>query len=135
MCAESDVTARQATVLRKRIDAYFEKCREDDEPVTITGLALALNMTRESLLRYDKDDVCFEMIKEARLRVQNAYEKRLIKRGNTGDVFALKTFGWSDKPETEKKVQIKTALVSFGDEIDVSEEKRIDGGGENTGKI
>ena len=135
MTVESVVKGQSHMVLQEKIDAYFEKCREDDEPVTITGLALALNMTRESLLRYDKDDACFEMIKEARLRVQNAYEKRLIKRGNTGDVFALKTFGWSDKPEAEKKVQIKTALVSFGDEIDDSEEKRADGGGENTGKI
>ena len=121
MCAESDVTAQEIMALQKKIDAYFEKCREDDEPVTITGLALALNMSRESLLRYDKDNACFEVIRKARLRVQNAYEKRLIKRGNTGDVFALKTFGWSDKPEAEKKVQIKTALVSF------EEEKKSDG--------
>jgi len=105
-----------AKELEEKIDAYFDQCREDDEPVTITGLALALNMSREELKDCAQDEACVFVIKQAILRVQNAYEKRLIKRGNTGDVFALKTFGWTDKPETEKTIKIKKALVLFEDE-------------------
>ncbi|MBO4295122.1 MAG: hypothetical protein J5896_06775, partial [Alphaproteobacteria bacterium] len=61
------------------------------------------------------DDVYFSLIKKAKLRVQHAYEKRLIKRGNSGDVFALKNFGWSDKTENGKSFDMKTALVEFSD--------------------
>lgn len=132
---------KSAKQLQERIDAYFEACREDEEPVTITGLALAVNVSREVLLNWGPDDDCFSMIKQAKLRVQHAYEKRLIKRGNTGDVFALKSFGWSDKPENEKEVKIKTALVAFEDdssekkENETKGERRADSGSENTDKI
>lgn len=116
MSLERGVKIKSAEDLQKMIEAYFEKCLKEDEPVTMTGLALALNMSREKLLAYDQDETCAALIKRARLRVQNAYEKRLIKRGNSGDVFALKTFGWSDKGESEKTIKIKKALVSFEDE-------------------
>ncbi|KXK66847.1 hypothetical protein, partial [Christensenella minuta] len=39
--------------------------------------------------------------KKAKLKIENAYEKRLIGRGNGGDIFALKQFGWKDKQETK----------------------------------
>jgi len=144
MDAKRTLKVKSAKQLQERIEAYFEACREDDEPVTITGLALAINVSREVLLNWGPDDDCFSMIKQAKLRVQHAYEKRLIKRGNTGDVFALKSFGWSDKPESEKEVKIKTALVAFEDDLESSLEKKedepkgegqIDGGSENTDQI
>lgn len=119
MSSDKMIKIKSADELKEMIEAYFEKCHQEDEPVTITGLALALNMSRESLLGYSQDEECLAIIKKARLRVQNAYEKRLIKRGNSGDVFALKTFGWSDKAEGDKTIKIKTALVAFEDEKEI----------------
>ena len=119
MSSEKVVKVKSAEELKEIIEAYFEKCHEENEPVTITGLALALNMSRESLLSYGQDEGCLAIIKKARLRVQNAYEKRLIKRGNSGDVFALKTFGWTDKTEGDKNIKVKTALVAFEDEKEI----------------
>ena len=113
MTSDEGLKVRSAKELQQKIDAYFDMCREEDEPLTITGLALALNISRERLRDYGPQDEYFAIIKKAKLRVQHAYEKRLIKRGNTGDVFALKTFGWTDKAENEKAIFVKTALVTF----------------------
>lgn len=87
--------------LQEKIDGYFSLCATDKEPITITGLALALDTTRDLLVNYGKKDEFSDTIKKAKLKVENEYEKRLVKRGSSGDIFALKNFGWSDKQEVE----------------------------------
>jgi hypothetical protein len=37
------------------------------------------------------------LINHAKLRIENSYELSLRKNGRSGDIFALKNFGWSDK--------------------------------------
>lgn len=101
--------------LQKKIDDYFNSCDEESEPITITGLALALGTTRETLCDYEEKDGFSDTVKTAKLRVQHAYEKRLVKRGNGGDIFALKNFGWKDKSEVDNTLNIKSAFVEFGD--------------------
>ncbi|MBQ7660176.1 MAG: hypothetical protein IJS26_05540 [Alphaproteobacteria bacterium] len=101
--------------LQKKIDDYFYSCDEESEPITITGLALALDTTRETLCDYEEKDAYSDTIKKAKLRVQHAYEKRLVKRGNGGDIFALKNFGWKDKSEVDNTLNIKSAFVEFND--------------------
>ena len=85
----------------KRANAYFDECFENAEPVTVTGLALYLGTSRETLMEYQKRDAFTDAVKRAKQRVELEYEKRLIKRGNAGDIFALKQFGWRDKFENE----------------------------------
>lgn len=101
--------------LQEKIDKYFASCDENEEPISITGLALALGTSRETLCNYENKDGYFDTIKRAKLYVEHAYEKRLIKRGNGGDIFALKNFGWVDKQEVDNRVVLKQALVEFGD--------------------
>lgn len=101
--------------LQEKIDRYFASCDEDEEPITITGLALALGTTRELLCDYEDKDEFSDAVKMAKQRVQHAYEKRLVKRGNGGDIFALKNFGWKDKSEIDNNLVLKNALVEFGD--------------------
>lgn len=101
--------------LQKKIDDYFYSCNEESEPITITGLALALDTTRETLCDYEEKDEYSDAIKKAKLMVQHAYEKRLVKRGNGGDIFALKNFGWKDKSEVDNTLNIKSAFVEFSD--------------------
>lgn len=101
--------------LQEKIDNYFNSCNEESEPITITGLALALGTTRETLCEYEERDEFVDTVKTAKLRVQHAYEKRLVKRGNGGDIFALKNFGWKDKSEVDNTLNIKSAFVEFGD--------------------
>lgn len=44
------------------------------------------------------------------MRIENAYEKRLINRGNGGDIFALKQFGWKDRQEQAVEVSGNMSL-------------------------
>lgn len=90
--------------LQKKIDAYFLDCLTNDEPVTVTGLCLWLDTTRDVLMDYQNDDEFSYTIKKAKQRIEHAYEKRLIRRGNAGDIFALKQFGWTDKQEIDNKI-------------------------------
>lgn len=96
--------------LQDAIDKYFADCEEMGEPLTVTGLAIALKTTRETLMDYQEKDGYSDAVKMAKLKIENAYEKRLIARGNGGDIFALKQFGWTDKQET--KIEAGESLAS-----------------------
>lgn len=67
----------------------------------ITDLAIFLNTSRETLLDYQEKDEYSDTIKKAKLRIESGYEDRLINRGNSGDIFALKNFNWKDKTEQD----------------------------------
>lgn len=101
--------------LQKEIDKYFEECKKNNEPLTITGLALALDTYRDVLMDYQNKDEFSNTIKRAKQIIENAYEKRLIQNGRSGDIFALKNFGWVDKQEVEANV---TANI----EVDIDEQ-------------
>ena len=90
---------KSAAELNGKIEEYFAECVRTGEPLTVTGLALALDTTRDVLMDYEGKDGFSNTIKKAKLRIENAYEKRLIARGNGGDIFALKQFGWKDRME------------------------------------
>lgn len=85
--------------LQQKIDAYFNSTPKDEW--TITGLALALDTTRELFLEYKDRPEFADSISKAYMMVHNSYELGLRKRGNAGDIFALKNFGWKDKTEVD----------------------------------
>jgi hypothetical protein len=95
--------------LQDQIDAFFLKCETDKLPYTITGLALALDTSRETLCDYEGKDEYSDAIKRAKLMCQNYAEQRLYMGGQAaGPIFALKNFGWSDKHEVEHSGHIAT---------------------------
>lgn len=102
--------------LQEKIDAYFAGCDEENEPITITGLALALDTSRETLCNYEEKEDYFDTIKKAKLKVENAYEKRLVRRGNGGDVFALKNFGWKDTKELDGSFDVTQLVIEAIDD-------------------
>ena len=84
--------------LEAAIEGYFKITPENE--IAITWLALHLWFSeRKSLIDYAENPEFVHTIKKAKMRVELAYEKRLIARGNWGDVFALKNFEWTDKQE------------------------------------
>lgn len=85
--------------LQNRINKYFSETPE--EQITITGLCLSIGLTKETFYEYAKRDEYKDIINQARLIVENSYEISLRKNGRTGDIFALKNFGWKDKQEIE----------------------------------
>ena len=87
--------------LNGKIEEYFNSVDEEID-ITITGLVLFIGFSsRQSFYDYEKKEGYAYTIKKARLRIENSYEKSLRKDGKTGDIFALKNFGWRDKQEHE----------------------------------
>lgn len=85
--------------LQDKIDEYFRVTPANE--VTITGLALYLDTYRSVLVDYEERDEYSATVKRAKERVQHEYEKDLRRKGRSGDIFALKNFGWKDKDEHE----------------------------------
>lgn len=134
--------------MEKKIEEYFESCFKEDlkynsdknyyepkkdykgniikcqyKPFTITGLANALGLTRQSLLNYSKDEKFFDTITRAKQRVEEYVEERLFdKDGVNGAKFNLiNNFSqWSEKQEVDtthtEKIQIINDLPSDVDE-------------------
>lgn len=85
--------------LEEKIAKYFEETKKEEW--TITGLAIALDTSRETLCNYEKKEAYFDTIKKAKDMVEYSYELDLKKSGRTGTIFALKNFNWKDKIEQE----------------------------------
>jgi len=100
--------------LQEKIDAYFAKCKEDKEPLTITGLGLAVGLSRKQLIEYTGKKEFRNTIKTAKRKVENYAEIQLFKANPTGPIFALKNFGWTDKKEHVMDGNINI-VVSFKD--------------------
>lgn len=89
--------------LQLAVEGYFTHITEKKEPATVTGLALHIGFeSRQSIYDYEEDGQFSYIIKNARLRVECEYEKRLsTAQSPTGAIFALKNMGWKDKTEQE----------------------------------
>lgn len=98
-----------AEEMQEKIDKYFIECDVKNEPYTVTGLALALDVDRRTLLNYSEKDEFFPTIKKAKLKVENYLEKRLINDSSTtGIIFNLKNnYDWRDKQEIEHSGNLK----------------------------
>ena len=103
--------------LQGKIDKYFESCKKENRPLTITGLALALDTNRQTLLNYEERDEFFDTIKKAKLMCENFAEESLFTaRQVAGTIFNLKNnYGWKDKQDIghsgEMKVVTWTGLL------------------------
>lgn len=130
----------KADEMQKKIEEYFESCFKEDlkynsekkyyepkldykgnvikyqyKPFTITGLANALDMTRETLLRYEEDKEFSDTIRKAKQKVEQYVEERLFDRdGINGAKFNLiNNFNnWSDKSEVDTTVSNKITIVN-----------------------
>ena len=47
----------EVEIMQQKINEYFKKCDKDNEPYTVTGLCLALDICRDTLLEYSKDNL------------------------------------------------------------------------------
>lgn len=82
--------------LEKKVDEYFEQTKEEN--YTISGLCLHLRCNKDTFYEYGKRPGYKEVIDYARLMIEHSYELLLKQRGKAGDIFAMKNFGWTDKP-------------------------------------
>jgi len=114
-----------AKELRGRIDAYFSDCDTQKKPYTITGLALALETNRQTLLRYENeydDQEIADLIRQAKARCESDVEHRLLtgKGSPAGAIFWLKNnAGWRDQTD----VQVSGGIDVTGRLAGMSEEE------------
>ena len=92
---------KSAKAVQAVIDAYFADCVEREAHPTVSGLSLALDLTRQGLNEYQNKDAFSDTIKKAKQRVHQAVEETLMGgRAPVGAIFNLKNnFGWVDKQE------------------------------------
>src|SRR5574344_1817975 len=118
----------EAEKMQEKIDKYFDSCYEpivflnkdktkyiaikdsqgkiikkQSRPFTVTGLADALGMSRQSLLNYSDEEEFFDTIMRAKRKCELYAEERLFdKDGANGAKFSLSNNfkGWKDKQET-----------------------------------
>lgn len=93
--------------LQTQIDAYFKQRADMHLPFTVSGLALWLDTTRETLMDYQARDKFSDTIKRAKLRCADYAETEMyLGKSPAGPIFALKNFGWTDKKEVESSGDI-----------------------------
>lgn len=91
----------------------------DQIPYTITGLALALDTSRETLINYENREEYFDTIKKAKLRCEHFNERMLFGNNPTGTIFNLKNnYNWKDRNETDltsngQTLSLTTLLTSI----------------------
>ena len=89
------------------IDKYFDECKKTGEPLTITGLAIALDTYRDVLIDYQEKDEFSNTVKKAKQKIENFAEKQLYNKDvpTTGVIFNLKNnYGWVDRQELDANV-------------------------------
>lgn len=95
--------------LEEMISGYFLDCDQNKRPYTITGLAIWLDTSRETLINYEERPEFFDTIKRAKVKCENYVEEgALMNRINaTSAIFNLKNnYGWKDKTEVDQKTDI-----------------------------
>ena len=134
---------KNAEELQKKIDEYFDSCyrpviifnkekcinetirdeegnviKEQYRPFTITGLADALDMSRQDLINYSNREEFFDTVTRAKRKCEIYAEERLYDRdGNKGAIFSLSNNfkNWnSQKQDDEDSLEkVKDILVTI----------------------
>ncbi len=104
--------------LRLLIDNYLQNTPVEDW--SVTGLALTCGASRQLLIDYEKLPEFKDLLSEAKLMIEHAYELSLRKNGRVGDIFALKNLGWRDKTETETNINVKFSLADLHGQIETA---------------
>lgn len=105
--------------IEEKIEKYFNVCDKEGRPYTVTGLAIALDMSRKTLLEYcdrtDEDGVEYRnSIKKAKDRCEAKIEEGLLSGtyNATGAIFNLKNnYGWKDKQEIEQSGELNNTIT------------------------
>jgi len=89
---------------------------EQVKPYTVSGLAIYLKTSRETLMNYEKRDEYFDTIKNAKDRVYAFVEESLFKGRPTGAIFSLKNnYGWKNKHVREDIIPV--TIIDDSDEV------------------
>lgn len=97
--------------LKNSADKYFNST--DISEWRISEAALCCGLTCAEIMRPDSGNENYEALKYIKLKLESAYELRLNKRGNSGDVFAMRCLGWNDKDFSAGDLKSEPGRVSL----------------------
>lgn len=118
--------------LEDQIEAYFISCEDPEKPgqylrpLTITGLANALDTSRQTLLEYEgevegreKSKEYADAVKRAKCRVEQYVEEYMFTGKNQAGVIfnAKNNFGWKDKTEQDITSQGEKLTFTIAENI------------------
>jgi hypothetical protein len=114
---------KSADEVLKKGFAYFRQCEEKKEPLTITGLAMALDTTRETLCDYGEKDGFSDAIKRLKLVVEDYLVRRTLTAPNpAGPIFLLKaSFGYRDTVDIKFDGTLKPGQYTPDEEAELRE--------------
>jgi hypothetical protein len=107
MNTKKKYTVRQ---LKRRVDNYFATTPQEEQ--SVTGLALALDTSRQSLCNWQRDDELGHIVTMAKARIEHAYELIGVERGRAFDIFRLKNMGWRDRYENDTHLSGDTDFLT-----------------------
>jgi DNA-binding XRE family transcriptional regulator len=102
--------------LDEAILGYFEKCEKTNKPLTLAGLANALDVDRKTLLNYSHNEEFFPSIKKAKSLCEQYAEEMLFQGRNVaGVIFNLKNNyeDWKDKQEVDQNIKGSISLTDL----------------------
>lgn len=126
-------TFKTAKILAEKIDTYFRYIEgehhleekpsgeqktwdREPEPAILTGLILFLGFnSRKQFEDYEQNGPFADIAKRGRLRVEALYERKLHQQAPTGAIFALKSMGWTDRPDDKLSTDniIKSIIIEI----------------------
>ena len=91
-------------LLSKKIDAFFDHCKKEDEHPIVEGLCLWLGTNKQTLLNYEGKEEFADVIENAKLRIANHVMGRAMS-GQINPTIAIwvskNHYGYKDKSEQE----------------------------------
>lgn len=102
--------------LDQAILGYFQDCQEKNRPLTLAGLANALDVDRKTLLNYSHNEEFFPSIKKAKSLCEQYAEEMLFQGKNVaGVIFNLKNnySDWKDKTEVDNNIKGSISLTDL----------------------
>jgi hypothetical protein len=88
----------------RRVDAYVEEFKENNEPILFIAMILKIGLNcKQSFYDYASIPEFSYSVKRAKAIIEAAYEERMVTNPGmqSGNIFALKNFGWRDKEPSE----------------------------------
>jgi len=101
-----------AEKLQKKIDEYFGMCEQKEKPLTVLGLCVYLDITRETLCEYEKNEKFSDTVKKAKRKIEAWTEEQLYRKEQVaGVIFSLKNnYGWRDRHEFEHSGEMEIVV-------------------------
>ena len=100
----------------------------EPEPATVAGLALYLGFSsRQALEICEAKGKYASVLKRARLRIEELYEKKLHTQYTSGAIFALKSMGWNERTDTIElgNIKLKIEIIQSGPKLAASEKEVV----------